>query len=131
MMSSMPDRLSHEFSCLVSDLRRGLTQKTLHPICTCGCKRRCHALRMLWVIPKHIFTYRLNPIHWADTVLIRDHHRTLDGLKGQVSYESFLWDRQFENAGICTVCGKGRYTYSRHLALCQNCGAATLLRGGC
>lgn len=131
-MSSMPNRLHHEWVGLKYDLAKAIKRRTIFLRCDedCNCGREYNALRYLWVIPYHIIAFRLNPVNWLDKWLCEEHHRCFQQVPWQLQqpYESFLWDRQFRHAGICEDCGRGKYSYGLDTATCNYCGIIILSR---
>ena len=127
-MSSAPDKLSHELRGLWRDIQRAWDRQCVYLWCDCGCHKRYNALRYLWIIPKHLLKYRLNPVDWMDKILWREHLRIQAQLTNEQQYqqqkfESYVLDRDFLNAGICMKCQQGRLWYPHyHLGRCFKCG---------
>lgn len=129
MMSSSYDKPSRAFRNCVADLRKAFKRRTVFLRCDegCNCGGEYHALRGFRDVPRSILQ-KLNPIHFLDHLLGLE-ARLIQGQlspeqqRGQQLYESFLWDRRFLNAGICTTCGRGRLEYGPpwDYGTCQQC----------
>jgi hypothetical protein len=132
-MSSMPSRPSHCWWSLKEDLKKAWRRKTVHLRCDegCNCGGEYHALRGFRSLPRSVFYYYFNLLQKLDDALRREHDRvlrqlSLDQQRGQQQYESFLWDRRFASAGICSDCGKSKLQYPFHgIRECIGCGVIT------
>lgn len=140
MMSGSYDRPGHALSWLLQDLKQAYNRKTIFLSCdgvngACTCGGQYNALRGFTHLPRCIIQ-RFSLIHYFDRLLRRDHYDMLGKLTAnereqQQRYWYFLWDRQFEHAGICEACGQGRFSYSDPIwGICSNCNYSYVRRHG-
>lgn len=85
----MYDKPSREFRGLISDIKIGWNQKTIHPICPCGCNGSWNIFRGFKMVPKSILQ-RLNPLWRLNNLIRREHFNTIqDHHKEHKNYDLY------------------------------------------